>query len=229
MIDMNNFLSFQIHGGADHGGGVADSVATLLTFIEGLSAQNAPDIFSALMPGIAAMDNIHPVLVHFPIAFLAAFFALDLIATLAKKQQWRDVASWLLYLGAVFAVFTVIAGFNAAGSVAHGEDVHPIMEQHKDFGITVLSLAIFLSIWRAVSGGVIQGIANIFFLVLAAAMFTVMLLGADLGGLMVYQYGVAVKSLQIEAPGVHQHEHADEAEPNHEHEHGHEHGHDHAH
>jgi uncharacterized membrane protein len=227
MIDMNNFLSFQVHGGADHGGGVADSVAGLLTFFEGLSAQNAPDIFSALMPGIAAMDNIHPVLVHFPIAFLSVFFVLDMIATLAKKQQWRDVASWMLYLGAVAAVFTVIAGFNAADSVAHGGEVHPIMERHKDFGIAVLSLAIFLSIWRAISGGVIQGIANGFFLVLAAAMFITMMLGADLGGLMVYQHGVAVKSLQIEVPGVHQHEHADGAEPNHEHKH--EHGHDHAH
>jgi len=150
-----------------------------------------------------------------------------MIATLAKKQQWRDVASWMLYLGAVAAVFTVIAGFNAAGSVTHGGEVHPIMEQHKDFGIAVLCLAIFLSTWRAISGGVIQGVANVFFLVLAAAMFTVMLLGADLGGLMVYQHGVAVKSLQVEVPGVHQHEHADEAEPNHEHKH--EHGRDHAH
>ncbi|MDO9141898.1 MAG: DUF2231 domain-containing protein [Methylobacter sp.] len=226
---MNNFLSFQVHGGADHGGGVADSVAGLLTFFEGLSAQDSSDIFSDLMPGIAAMDNIHPVLVHFPIAFLSAFFVLDLIATLAKKQQWRDVASWMLYLGAVAAVFTVIAGFNAAGSVAHGGEVHPIMERHKDFGIAVLCLAIFLSIWRALSGGVIQGIANGFFLALAAAMFITMILGADLGGLMVYQHGVAVKSLQIEVPGVHQHEQGGEHvhEQGHDHQHGHDH--DHAH
>ncbi|MFU8789404.1 MAG: DUF2231 domain-containing protein [Methylobacter sp.] len=228
---MNNFLSFQIHGGADHGGGVADSVAGLLTFFEGLSAQDSPDIFSALMPGIAAMDNIHPVLVHFPIAFLSAFFVLDLIATLAKKQHWRDVASWLLYLGAVAAVFTVIAGFNAAGSVAHGGDVHPIMERHKDFGIAVLCLSILLSVWRALSGGVISGIANGFFLIIAAAMFITMTLGADLGGLMVYQHGVAVKSLQLEAPGVHQHDHGDGHGHDHDHGdgHGHDHGHDHAH
>ena len=226
---MNNFLSFQIHGGADHGGGIADSVAGFLAFFEGLLAPGSPDIFSTLIPGIAAMDNIHPVLVHFPIAFLSAFFALDLIATLAKKQHWRDVASWMLYLGAVTAVFTVIAGFNAAGSVAHGGEVHPIMERHKDFGIAVLCLAIFLSIWRALSGGVIQGIANGFFLALAAAMFITMILGADLGGLMVYQHGVAVKSLQIEVPGVHQHEQGGEHvhEQGHDHQHGHDH--DHAH
>lgn len=207
MIDMNNFLSFQIHGGADHGGGVADSVSSLLAFFEGLSTHDSADVFSTLMPGLSSMDNIHPVLVHFPIAFLSAFFALDMIGTLAKKQHWRNVAGWLLYLGAVAAVFTVIAGFSAAGSVAHGEEVHAIMERHKNFGVAVLCLAILLSAWRAISGSVIEGMANWFFLILAALLFGLMVLGADLGGLMVYQYGAAVKTLQVEVPDAHEHEH----------------------
>jgi len=111
---MNNFLSFQIHGGADHGGGIAESVSSLLAFFEDLSTQGPGDIFSSIMPGIAGMNNIHPLLVHFPIAFLSAFFVLDLVGTLAKKPQWRSVASWFLYFGTVAAVFTVIAGLIAA-------------------------------------------------------------------------------------------------------------------
>ena len=111
---MNNFLSFQIHGGADHDGGIAESVSSLLAFFENLSTQGPGDIFSSIMPGIAGMDNIHPLLVHFPIAFLSAFFALDLVGTLAKKPQWRSVASWFLYFGTVAALFTVIAGLIAA-------------------------------------------------------------------------------------------------------------------
>ncbi len=204
---MNNFLSFQIHGGADHGGGIAESVASLLAFFEELPTHDSGSIFSILMPGISNMDNIHPLLVHFPIAFLSAFFALDMLGTLAKKQHWRNVAGWLLYFGTVAAVFTVTAGFIAAGSVAHGEDVHAIMERHEHFGVSVLSLAIVLSAWRLKSGGVIQGGANRFFLLLAALLCVLMVLGADLGGLMVYKYGVAVKSLQIEVPGVDGHEH----------------------
>lgn len=206
---MNNFLSFQIHGGADHGSGIVDGIVSLLAFFEGLTAQDSPGIFPALMPGLANMDNIHPLLVHFPIAFLSAFFVLDLVGTLAKKPQCRNVAGWLLYLGTVAAVFTVTAGFIAAGSVAHGEEVHPIMERHEHFGVSVLSLAAVLSAWRLKCGGVVQGAANSFFLVLAALLCTLMMLGADLGGLMVYKYGVAVKSLQIEVPAadVHVHEH----------------------
>jgi uncharacterized membrane protein len=210
MVDMNNFLSFQIHGGADHGGGIADGIASLLVFFEELSTHDAAGIFSTLMPGISNMDNIHPLLVHFPIAFLSTFFILDMVGTLAKKQHWRNIASWLLYLGAVSAIFTVTAGFIAAGSVAHGDEVHAIMERHEHFGVSVLSLAILLSLWRMKSGGVIQGGANSFFLILAALLCGLMVLGADLGGLMVYKYGVAVKAVQAPVTDVHEHEHVHE-------------------
>jgi uncharacterized membrane protein len=207
MVNMNNFLSFQVHGGADHGGGVADGVASLLAFLEELPNHDPAGIFSILMPGISSMDNIHPLLVHFPLAFLSTFFALDVIATLAKKQHWRNIASWLLYFGTVGAVFTVIAGFIAANSVVHGDDVHAIMERHEHFGVSVLSLAVLLSAWRLKSGGVIQGGANSFFLILAGLLSVLMMLGADLGGLMVYKYGVAVKAAQVQDVGVHEHVH----------------------
>jgi uncharacterized membrane protein len=219
---MNNFLSFQIHGGADHGGGIVESLASLLAFFEQLSTQGPGDIFSSIMPGIAGMDNIHPLLVHFPIAFLSAFFALDLVGTLAKKPQWRSVASWFLYFGTVAALFTVIAGFIAANSVPHGQNVHDIMERHEHFGISVLSLAVVLSLWRMKSGSLIRGGANSFFLILSALMCVLMMLGADLGGLMVYQYGVAVKAVQV-PEGGYDHGHGHEAEHNqgdgHEHSH----------
>lgn len=217
MVNMNNFLSFQVHGGADHGGGVADGVASLLAFFEELPNHDPAGIFSILMPGISSMDNIHPLLVHFPLAFLSTFFVFDVIATLAKKQNWRNIASWLLYFGTVGAVFTVIAGFIAANTVAHGDDVHAIMERHEHFGVSVLSLAVLLSAWRLKSGGVIQGGANSFFLILAGLLSVLMMLGADLGGLMVYKYGVAVKAAQVQDVGVHEHEH--------EHEHVHQHDH----
>lgn len=207
MVDMNNFLSFQVHGGADHDGGVADGVSSLLTFVEELSAHDSAGIFPALMPGIAHMHNIHPLLVHFPIAFLSTFFVLDMLGTLAKKPSWRNVASWLLYFGTVAAVFTVTAGFIAASTVAHGVEVHTIMERHEHFGVSVLSLAILLSAWRLKSGGIIQGGANSFFLILAALLCVLMALGADLGGLMVYHYGVAVDAAMAPVDGFMEHQH----------------------
>lgn len=190
---MNNFLSFQVHGNAGNGGivGILDA---FLAFVEGLSGKSAAEVFAELMPGIAALDNLHPLLVHFPIALLSCFFLLDFFGTVFKKTLWRDIAGGFLYLGTLFAVFTVMAGFMAEESVPHGGNVHEIMERHEMLGISVLSLAAFLSIWRWLAHGKIKGEVNIFYLLLSAVLCVLLALGADLGGLMVYKYGVAVEA-----------------------------------
>jgi hypothetical protein len=68
-------------------------------------------------------------------------------------------------------------------------------------------LAAMLSAWRAKSGE-IKGVgANTFFLLLSALLCVFMAFGADLGGLMVYKYGVAVQAVEI--PDAETHVHAD--------------------
>lgn len=212
---MINFIAFQIHGGADHGG-VAEVLAGLLTFIEGLVGKGAPEIFSILMPGISSMDNIHPLLVHFPIAFFSTFFLLDVVGMVTRKRNIRDVASWLLYLGTVFATFTVAAGLLAANSVPHGGNVHDIMERHENLGLSVLGLAAVLSAWRMKTSD-----GNILFVMLSALLCALMALGADLGGLMVYKYGVAVEVAPVP---MDDHVHGEDA-----HSDGHSHGDSHSH
>lgn len=202
---MNNFLSFQVHAGNDIANHFIAIVGVLLPFLEGLVGKGWRDVFSAIMPGVSGLANIHPLLVHFPIAFLSAFFVVDVVGTLARKPQWRSVASWFLYFGTVAAVFTVTAGFIAAATVPHGHNVHEIMTYHEYFGVTVLSLALLLSAWRTKSGVSMGAGANVFFLMLSALLCVFMALGADLGGLMVYKYGVAVQAVQIPDAEAHVH------------------------
>lgn len=188
---MTHFLNFQIHGGAS-GGGLIAVIAELLEFIESLFNKSPPEAFAVLLPGIASMENIHPLLVHFPIAFLVGFFLLDMAGSIKAKLQWRYAASCLLYLGTVAAALAVMAGFSAADSVAHDGSVHDIMERHEHIGVSVLSIAVFLSVWRAQRWGGKSIVANRFFLGTAAFLCLLLSFGADLGGLMVYGHGVGV-------------------------------------
>lgn len=208
---MNNFLTWQIHGNAgnaDNGGGLLDILTGVLTFFENLTASGGDGFFATLMPGLMGMNNIHPLLVHFPIAFLSIFFLVDMLGCLLKKPQWRDIASYLLYFGTVGAIFTVIAGFVAAYSVPHNDVVHAIMERHESFGVSVLTLAVILSFWRFKKGIMVLGGGNTFFLLVSGLMCLLMVLGADLGGLMVYKYGTAVQATQSQsADESHHHEH----------------------
>jgi hypothetical protein len=64
------------------------------------------------------------------------------------------------------------------------------------------------------SGILIQGGANSFFLILATLLCALMMLGADLGGLMVYHYGVAVKAAPVPEDSVsHVHNNEDASVP----------------
>ena len=226
VLDVNHFYSFQIHGGADHGGGVADSVGHFLAFLESLAKQEPSDLLANIFPGIAELDNIHPLLVHFPIAFLIGFFILDLLGTLIRNPVWRRAASAMLYFGTIGAAITVFTGLQAAETVMHGGNVHDIMERHEQIGITVLSLSVLLSIWRLLAGSVLKGAANVFFLFLSGVVSVLVVLGADLGGLMVYHYGVAVEgAVDASEASAHEHGHSNTTEHSHEADHEHEHSH----
>ena len=199
MIDVLNYLSFQVHGSAGghkSGDSIAGFVGEILTFFESLVGLSPTEIFSTIMPGISGLVNIHPVIVHFPIAFLCIFLLIDLAGLLFKKENWRYFASGLLYLGTISAAAAVAAGLLAEGSVEHGENVHLIMERHQFIGISVLCISIFLSLWRLLSGGIIKGFANLFFLLFAVLLNILIILGADLGGMMVYKHGVAVEAVE---------------------------------
>ncbi|MFW5444041.1 MAG: DUF2231 domain-containing protein [Methylococcaceae bacterium] len=211
MIDVNDFLSFQVHGSAGGhkaGDGIAGGVEALLTFLEGLVGLEPSEMFFAIFPGISAMANIHPVLVHFPIAFIISFFIIDLVGSIINNDNWRRLAAGLLYLGVISAAAAVVAGLMAAGSVDHGENVHLIMNKHKSFGFSVLGLSIVLALWRLLSGSVIKGVNNLLFLTFAALLNILIMLGADLGGLMVYKHGVAVEAVEVTSMDYfHEHTH----------------------
>ncbi|MBI5238340.1 MAG: DUF2231 domain-containing protein [Deltaproteobacteria bacterium] len=185
--------------------------------------------FLEILPGVSSMMNIHPMLIHFPIALLSAFLAMELLGFIFKKEDLRTAATWMLYLGTLGAMVAVAAGLYAASTVSHSEEVHPIILKHRNLGITVLSLGVILSIWRIMAGGRFTNKGQLVHLFLALVMVIAMTFGADLGGLMVYKYGVAVRAvpqpkghlhggmMHEEEPGGHLHEGEGQHMMDHEH------------
>lgn len=209
---------FSVHGNAEEHG-LIDFISHGLAFFEELAGKHGGDFWSVIFPGLSGMENIHPLLVHFPIAFFSAFFVLDVAGAAAGKPTWRDNAGLMLYAGTIMALPTLLAGWYAANTVHHGGNVHIIMERHEHLAFSAFFLAFILTAWRIRAGNKLRGAANGFFLALSALLIGVLMFTADLGGSMVYKFGVAVQAVPV-SENDHHHDHDDISE-DHDHDHGH--------
>lgn len=154
-------------------------------------------IISNILPGLAGMPNLHPMVVHFPIALLSSFLALEILSQILKIESLKTGASWMLYIGTLGALAAVLAGFRAASIVEHEEVTHAIMETHEHLALAVLLLAVILSVWRILCRGKFKRTTLwLVYLALAFLMVGLMSFTADYGGLMVYTHGVGVKAAQ---------------------------------
>ena len=188
-----------VHGGHGEGGGLVALIEHLLSAL----TRDTPSSWS-LLGGIETLGtNLHPLLLHFPIAFIFGFIFTELYGFVFRNTGARQWASGLLYLGALGAFITVVSGLIAAETVPHGAQVHEIMEWHERAGITVAVLTIGLGVWRRIGGVPKSAMATALSMILSLLIAGVLFLGADMGGMMVYGHGVGVKTLQSSAE--HQH------------------------
>ena len=85
-----------------------------------------------------ALPNLHPAVVHFPIACLPLAIGFDLAGLVAVKQRWLTPAATTLYLlGAAGAWLAVWAGKQAADSVVGVPPSAQLpMSTHSDWATT---------------------------------------------------------------------------------------------
>jgi uncharacterized membrane protein len=152
-----------------------------------------------LLPGIAVLNgNMHPLLIHFPIAFFLGALAMEGLAVL-HHEKFHLVATWMLYLGTLMAIITLPTGFIAANMVAaqdprgHDAPGHQVIHYHRNFMMAATLLGILLSMyvflinqkgkWRSHRFGLLFGLVVLSVLVA---------LGADRGARLVFEFGTGI-------------------------------------
>lgn len=167
---------------------------------------------------IELIPNWHPVFVHFTVALLSLAVVLHLLTLLplpaALRTDWKAVARWLLWLGALFAIATALTGWWAYNSVEHDDVSHAAMTEHRNWALLTLGVFVLIALWsiwaylknRQGSKGMVNAL---FTLVLLAGGF---LLSSTAwhGAELVYRYGLGVMSMPNSAkPAEGGHAHAD--------------------
>lgn len=144
--------------------------------------------------------NLHPLMVHFPIALLIFALVFDLFALIFRNANWLRYAAGSLYvLGAVTALVTFFTGKQAADAVNIPALANPTLNKHADwayymvwfFGIYGLIRLFLLS--KKLSRKWI--FSFVIFLIGAGGMF-LLFKTAEHGAELVFRHGVGVKAAE---------------------------------
>lgn len=161
-----------------------------------------------LFPGFASIRDLHPMVVHFPIAFWVAATVVWGIGLVGSDDATWKVGLRLHWAGAVSAVLALTMGFWAANKMGHDSPGHDLVHVHRNLMVTTTALGISVAAfgaWRLnkkIRWRVPLFIASLLLSGILAA-------GADRGAALVYGYGVGVSTSSSETFD-HAHGHADQ-------------------
>lgn len=165
-----------------------------------------------LLPGLTHAPDIHPLFVHFPVAFWLAAAAFYGFGVARGHDGARQTGRSLLYLGTAMATAALFTGDLAADRMGHDSPGHDRVHVHRNLMVAAFVLAATASglAFQAQrrDSGPLSVMAAVVLLVAAALTG----LGADRGADLVFGYGMGVAESppSVSAPDHHgDHDHGD--------------------
>jgi len=147
-----------------------------------------------LLPGVQHLQNIHPIVVHFPIAFLVGAALFYFLGWIFQNQTLSTTGLLLLILGTISAAAAVGTGLYAEDGVMVSRSVREhLLETHEKFMLVTLGLSIVLAIWASIARPFPKK-SRLLFLLIFLVLLGIMSVGADYGARMVYDYNAGGKA-----------------------------------
>ncbi len=145
-------------------------------------------MIETLLPGVSHLQNVHPLVIHFPIAFLIGSVFFYLLAVGTRKESLAVTAFWLLIAGTLAAAAAVGTGLYAEPGVMVSRSVREaLLSVHKRCMIATLAVSAALSLW-ALADRPFPRKGRAVFILLFVLMLALMSFGADYGARLVYDY-----------------------------------------
>jgi uncharacterized membrane protein len=138
--------------------------------------------------GADGLQNLHPLIVHYPIAFLTGSLPIYFLAWIFHSESLEIVGLWLLGLGTLGAAAAVCTGLWGSEGVMMAPSVHEhLLIYHEWSMIAVLALSMVLAAWGLLARPMPRK-GRTGFMIGLVLMTAVLAKGADYGGWMVFGY-----------------------------------------
>jgi uncharacterized membrane protein len=145
-------------------------------------------VLESILPGASQLQNYHPLIVHFPIAFVCGAALLYFVASISASESLKWTAFWMLVLGALGAGAALLSGLYAAPGLMISVSVrHELLRDHKHLMIAASVGIGALTLW-ALATRPMPTRGRYVFLAGLIAVVLLIAAGADLGGEMVFGY-----------------------------------------
>ena len=139
------------------------------------------------------MHPIHPMVVHFPIAFLLASLLFDLIALRWRGQECRATSLSLLALGVLAALVALLTGHLAEEAVEHSGTIpKQAIDTHEELAFAAFWVFAGLLGVKLLSYWGWMRERALFVLFIGVGGSVLLLVASYYGGDLVYRYGAGV-------------------------------------
>src|SRR5712691_7224695 len=132
----------------------------------------------------------HPATVHFPIALYTTALGLDVVSRIGHFREAPVAATWVMLGALIAAVVVITTGMVDWSTMRPGSRVRKVANRHMAFQLTSTAIVLVNLVIRWASR--YQARADAMWIVLDAVAVGLVMAGAYLGGVMVYQIGFRV-------------------------------------
>ncbi len=139
------------------------------------------------------MPNVHPIIVHFPIAILALALLFDLMGLYTHSDAMERAGWWSQVAGTVCLVAAVISGLIGRGGVLIPAAAQGTFDTHQQIAFVAATGSGFLLLWRMANRTRLPGRYPALFLWLMASIVVIIWVGSYYGGELVFRFGVGVR------------------------------------
>jgi uncharacterized membrane protein len=91
------------------------------------------------------ITDLHPMVIHFPIALLTMSILCDGAGIMIKNTSLLNAGEWNLNFGLLFAIVGIITGTITDGDFGHMDNPFPIFSTHGS--VQILSILGFSGLW----------------------------------------------------------------------------------
>jgi uncharacterized membrane protein len=160
--------------------------------LRNVDAGGRPWTFKEWVQGKPIGHPSHPMFVHFPIAFYLATLVFDVMSRIEPNQGLVQAGTYLLVGALLATVILLITGLTDWAGMVRGSRKKRKATQHLTVQITSAAFFIVTLILRWPERGAAQ--ADTLWIVLEAIGYAIIIVGQYLGGVLVYEMGMRVRT-----------------------------------